>query len=50
MDNKTEIFKLTNKEKEMVDLIKKLDNGEIIIYVQNNVPVRVEEVKKKIIL
>lgn len=39
---------LTEREEKLIQLIRKIEYGEIKIIVQNNQPIRVEEVKKSI--
>jgi len=39
---------LTNKEKNLIKLIRQMEFGEINIIVQNSEPIRVQELKKSI--
>lgn len=39
---------ISEKEKKLLDLIRSIGYGEIVILIQNMEPVRVEEVKKSI--
>ncbi|WP_205687680.1 DUF2292 domain-containing protein [Clostridiisalibacter paucivorans] len=39
---------LNAKERNLIELIRKTGYGELKIVVQNNIPIRVEEVKKSI--
>lgn len=41
-------FKLSDKEINLIKLIRELDFGEVKIVVQNSEPIRVEELKKSI--
>ncbi|MCC5909123.1 MAG: DUF2292 domain-containing protein [Clostridiaceae bacterium] len=39
---------ITEKEKNLIDLIRKVGHGEIRVTIQNASPIRVEELKKSI--
>lgn len=41
---------LTSQEKQVLELMRKVDFGEIRIIINNGKPVRVEEVKKSILI
>lgn len=48
MDDKGINLKLTDRERNLINLIRKTEFGEIKIIIQNNVPIRVEEFKRSI--
>lgn len=43
-------FPINKKEKKLIELIRKTEYGEVRVIVQNQEPVRVEEIKKSVIL
>lgn len=48
MDEKDVTFKLTSKEKKLIEIIRSTQFGEINIIVQNSEPIRIEELKRSI--
>ncbi|MBU5425912.1 DUF2292 domain-containing protein [Tissierella pigra] len=48
MNDKNVSLRLTDKEKNLIELIRNTEFGEIKIIIQNSEPVRVEELKKSI--
>jgi len=48
MDKRTIDFKITDKERKLIELIRNTEFGEINIIVQNNEPIRVQELKRSI--
>ncbi|WMM25810.1 DUF2292 domain-containing protein [Tissierella sp. MB52-C2] len=48
MNDKNANLRLTDKEKNLIELIRNTEFGEIKIIIQNSEPVRVEELKKSI--
>lgn len=48
MNKKTEKVDLTSKEKAVIEALRKIGFGEIRIVVNDNVPVRIEEIRKSI--
>ena len=42
------IYELTDKEKELINLIRTLDYGEISVIIQEGQPVKIEEIIKSI--
>jgi len=47
MDNVNKL-EITESEKRVLEIIRSVDFGEINIIIQNNKPIRVEEIKKSI--
>lgn len=41
-------MELTEKEKRLIEEIRKIEFGEMKIVIQNNSPIRIEEIKKSI--
>lgn len=48
MDKNNGGFKITEKEKKLVEMIRDMEFGEINIIVPNKEPIRVQELKKSI--
>lgn len=48
MEQKKNVFPLTDKEEKLIQLIRELKFGEVHIYVADSQPVRAEEIKKSI--
>lgn len=48
MDKSTIEFKITDKERRLIEIIRNIEFGEINIIVQNNEPIRVQELKRSI--
>lgn len=48
MNDKNTNLKLTDREKNLIELIRNTEFGEIKIIIQNSEPIRVEELKRSI--
>ncbi|MBR5230249.1 MAG: DUF2292 domain-containing protein [Firmicutes bacterium] len=48
MDKEKQGIKLTEKEARLIEIIRRLDFGEIRIVIQDGVPTRLEEIKRSI--
>lgn len=48
MDKKELHFKVTEKEKKLIEIIRTTEFGELNIIIQNNEPIRVQELKRSI--
>ena len=48
MDKETKQMKLTEKEARLIEIIRKLDFGEVRVVIQDGVPTRLEEIKRSI--
>lgn len=48
MDKETKPVMLTEKEARLIEIIRKLDFGEVRVVIQDGVPTRLEEVKRSI--
>lgn len=48
VNNATVSAKITNQEKRLCDLIRTVGHGELRVIIQDNKPIRVEELKKSI--
>lgn len=48
MDNQLKSFKLSEKEKKLIELIRNIEYGEIKVIIQDKLPIRIEELKKSI--
>ena len=48
MDKETRQMMLTEKEARLIEIIRKLDFGEVRVVVQDSVPTRLEEIKRSI--
>lgn len=48
MDKETKQMMLTEKEVRLIEIIRKLDFGEVRVVVQDSVPTRLEEIKRSI--
>lgn len=48
MDKEKTTMKLTEKEVRLMEIIRKLDFGEVRIVIQDGVPTRLEEIKRSI--
>jgi hypothetical protein len=48
LDKETKQMMLTEKEARLIEIIRKLDFGEVRVVVQDSVPTRLEEIKRSI--
>ena len=48
MDKEKRQMMLTEKEARLIEIIRKLDFGEVRVVIQDGVPTRVEEIKRSI--
>ena len=48
LDKETKQMMLTEKEARLIEIIRKLDFGEVRVVVQDSVPIRLEEIKRSI--
>ena len=48
MDKETKQMMLTEKEARLIEIIRKLDFGEVRVVVRDSVPTRLEEIKRSI--
>ncbi|SHI68190.1 DUF2292 domain-containing protein [Lutispora thermophila] len=48
MDKQLSNFELSEKEKKLIELIRKIEYGEIKVIIQDKLPIRIEEMKKSI--
>ena len=48
MDEKFIDFKITDRERKLIEIIRSTEFGELTIIVQNKEPIRVQELKKSI--
>ncbi|SHH74907.1 DUF2292 domain-containing protein [Sporanaerobacter acetigenes] len=48
IDEKNSTMELTNRERKLIEIIRKTEFGEINIIVQDSEPIRIQELKKSI--
>jgi len=48
LDKETKQMMLTEKEVRLIEIIRKLDFGEVRVVIQDGVPTRLEEIKRSI--
>lgn len=42
------VYELSEKEKNLIELVRAIEHGEVKIFIQDKQPIRVEEIKKSI--
>lgn len=48
MDKQLQEFRLTEKEKKLIQMVRDIEYGELKIIIQDRTPVRIEEMKRSI--